>query len=1147
MIQMAHFKPSQRRFWRSIQGELILLLLVLLIPSLLLQAYAFYDSLETRRREELQANLEIARSVAETFDAFVQDVLHQELAMGLAVTSSRSMPSDDIIRLFQQVQVGQAAVRDFSWMNRDGLMLYSSNPAMVGWNNSDRAYFRDIAGGRDWTVGELVLARTTGKPVFGISRGIRDEQGALLGVVVATVVPERLDALLAVERGKGGGISIVDHQGMLVYRYPAIQVTWEERNWLKQYPEYDEVFRGREISKTFYAHYEGKKRIASLVPIASIGWAAGAGRTEEVAFEAVTFILLPEAALYLFVTLAAFGAALGLSRFISTPLERLRNHALALGRGEKDDLAQVSGPTELKDLADAFSMMAEEVRRRESEIISLAEDAQKRATEAEEAKRIIEAIMDAVPAVIWLAHDPECNSISGNRKAYEILGMEPGSNLLQSTSESEQPVPFKVLKDGEEIPFGEHPLQRAARGKEIHDYEFELRFDNSDSRHLFGNAAPLINQQGEVYGAVAAFMDITRRKQAEEELLAQAAELEAVFASQNDVLLIYDTKMKVKKVNPSFLSIYGFDPVGLNVKEIIRRVSCRLLDGRPLVLEDQPTPRALQGEKVAHACFLVTRSDGTEAVVETSSGPMVVGELIIGSVTVWHDITEIKRAEEALRESESRFRLLSETAGRLLAAESPQEIVTDLCRQVMEHLDCHACFNFLVDDDTGRLRLNACSGIPEEEIEKIEWLENGAAIRGCEAPDGREIVANAIVDATGPRTELLRSYGIQAYACHPLVAQGRVIGTLSFGTKNRPHFTPRDLVLMKTVADQVAVAIERMKLVEELKKSRDELEIRVQERTAELLKANEEISDLYNLAPCGYHSLGPDGAFLRINDTELEWLGYTRDEVIGKKIWSDLLTPTSLKTFQCNFPIFLKQAWISDVEYELIRKDGTVLPVLLSASAVTDAEGSFLYTRSTIFDITERKLTEEALRESEERYRMLFNQAHDAIHVLELTPEGDYGKFIEVNDNLSLMLGYTKRGAPTIVAHGCSSPRAPWRSNEGQGKASQRKTFPLRAHTGDQGWAKGPGRGWQPPFRLQRAVYGFEHCQRHNRAQEGRGISASEYHQIPKTLPAVRCPSDGHQRHPGPDFPGYEGDVDQQSPGLSPGPTAYCAERTAVL
>lgn len=59
-------------------------------------------------------------------------------------------------------------------------------------------------------------------------------------------------------------------------------------------------------------------------------------------------------------------------------------------------------------------------------------------------------------------------------------------------------------------------------------------------------------------------------------------------------------------------------------------------------------------------------------------------------------------------------------------------------------------------------------------------------------------------------------------------------------------------------------------------------------------------------------------------------------------------------------------------------------------------------------DISENKRMERALRESEERYRMLFNKANDAIYLLGITPEGDFSKFIEVNDNLCHMLGYTK-------------------------------------------------------------------------------------------------------------------------------------------
>jgi PAS domain S-box-containing protein len=132
------------------------------------------------------------------------------------------------------------------------------------------------------------------------------------------------------------------------------------------------------------------------------------------------------------------------------------------------------------------------------------------------------------------------------------------------------------------------------------------------------------------------------------------AELEAVLAAQQDVVFIYDTGMNVRQSNPAFRTVFGFDPVGLNLREIIGRVSCRDQTGRPLVLEEQPTPRALRGERVVGSCFLVKRANGSECVVETSSGPIQVGETIVGTVTVWHDITERKRIEEALGDAQKR-------------------------------------------------------------------------------------------------------------------------------------------------------------------------------------------------------------------------------------------------------------------------------------------------------------------------------------------------------------------------------------------------------------------------------------------------------------------------------------------------------------
>ena len=193
-----------------------------------------------------------------------------------------------------------------------------------------------------------------------------------------------------------------------------------------------------------------------------------------------------------------------------------------------------------------------------------------------------------------------------------------------------------------------------------------------------------------------------------------------------------------------------------------------------------------------------------------------------------------KRAETALSLSESRFKLLSETSSRLLASENPQALVEELCREVMQHLDCHVFFNFLVDETMGMLHLNACAGIPEEEARKIEWLDYGVAVCGCAARDGKRIVAEDIFNTPDIRTELVKSYGVQAYACHPLEVRGKIIGTLSFGTKTRTRFSAEALALMKTVADQVAISMEKLRLIDELRSSRDELELRVRERTAEL-------------------------------------------------------------------------------------------------------------------------------------------------------------------------------------------------------------------------------------------------------------------------------------------------------------------------
>jgi len=127
---------------------------------------------------------------------------------------------------------------------------------------------------------------------------------------------------------------------------------------------------------------------------------------------------------------------------------------------------------------------------------------------------------------------------------------------------------------------------------------------------------------------------------------------------------------------------------------------------------------------------------------------------------------------------------------------------------------------------------------------------------------------------------------------------------------------------------------------------------------------SEEVSDLYMNAPCGYHSLDEDGDFLRVNDTELRMLGYGRAELVGRMNIKDLLTPESQQIFATHFPLFKEQGEIPNLELEFCRKDGSVLPVLLSATIVQDDHGAFVMSRSTILDNTEKKRLVEELQEA---------------------------------------------------------------------------------------------------------------------------------------------------------------------------------------
>lgn len=1390
----------------GIKGHLLLLLFIMLVSTLFAQAYLFYQRYQAHRSEQLQANLEIARAAAGMFKEFVQDVLRQELAIGITLTLPQPLTAEQMNAVLARNCQDYPVIRNFAWATPEGRTIASNLPAAIGLDVTTRPYYQQIVAGRDHVISDLYISQIDGVPCFSISRGIRDATGSLLGIIIATVVADQLDQVLTIERAKGGSMALVDGKGMLVYTYPAVDVPWEERNWIQQYPQLDEVLKGREIVTTVRALYEDQKHLVAFTPVVVIGWAVTAGRSEDAALATTMVSLLPHAMVFLLITAVLFGFALVLSRKISFPVVQLRDQVLALTQGESTTPVVVSGPRELKDLADSFNKMGAELRSREAKLREQGEwlritlssigdaviatdttgritfinpvaaeltgwqeeeaegerlqdifriideqtrepatdildrvlgdggvallanhtvlirrdgreipveeraapikdnagntlglilvfhdvtekrkaqqalsevnrclaiivdsiadgffalDAKFRFTHINDAalryfkksrqemmgesiydvfprfkgsvfetaysraldcgqpehleapsiatdrtvevhaypgqanltvllrdvtdrksmeeelrrardelemrveQRTVELfqanealrkenaqreqseqalkkerqrfhdVLDMLPAYVvllnpdyhvsflnryfrerfgesdgrrcheWLFNRTEpcehCETFTvlqtNSRHHWEWIGPDgrtydvfdfpfkdtDGSRLImevgiditelrraeQSLKETNQSLERYVDERTAELVIARNELLREnnrleavmaalplglaildERGgilrsnemyetlwgmprpsvREVEDYDsfkawwvdtgrlvrpkewasaravqedetvigqvMEIQCFDGARKFILNSAAPVHDSEGRVIGCAVTIQDITEIKRAEREVLDRAAELEATFEAQSDVVLTYDTEMNVKRANSVFSSQYGFDPVGLNVKEIIRRVSCRWLDARPFLLEEQPTPRALRGEKVLGACFAVTRADGGEAMVETASGPIRRGDQITGSVTVWHDITELKRVEEELRGSKERFRILSETAGRLLVSDDPQEIVSDLCNQIMHYLDCQAFFNFLVNEEAGRLQLNACAGIPDEEKQRIHWLDYGVAVCGAAAQEGRRIVAEDIPRFPDARTELVKSYGIQAYACHPLVAQGRVIGTLSFGTKNRAHFQPEELDLMRTVADQVATAMQRKRLIGDLQKARDDLEMRVRERTWQLEEINralqaevarrasaegllrekkEDLESILSTVNFLIAFLDKDFNFVRVNDAFARADQRSPDFFIGKNHFdlypnaeNEAIFKQVVETKQPYFAVEKAFEYAEHPERGVSYWDWSLLPV-------RDASGEVTRLVYSLLDVTERRHAQDALRQSEELLRKVMD------------------------------------------------------------------------------------------------------------------------------------------------------------------------------
>jgi PAS domain S-box-containing protein len=130
----------------------------------------------------------------------------------------------------------------------------------------------------------------------------------------------------------------------------------------------------------------------------------------------------------------------------------------------------------------------------------------------------------------------------------------------------------------------------------------------------------------------------------------------------------------------------------------------------------------------------------------------------------------------------------------------------------------------------------------------------------------------------------------------------------------------------------------------------------------DLRLTEENLEDLYENSPCGYCSCLPDGTFVKINDTLLQWLGYAREDLVARQTFQQLLIPQGLPEFETSFWSSLLQTdKKQEVSTTLRQQDGSPLPMLLNAVLLRDANLQPLVIRMTLFSIKDRLQYEQEL------------------------------------------------------------------------------------------------------------------------------------------------------------------------------------------
>jgi PAS domain S-box-containing protein len=466
--------------------------------------------------------------------------------------------------------------------------------------------------------------------------------------------------------------------------------------------------------------------------------------------------------------------------------------------------------------------------------------------------------------------------------------------------------------------------------------------------------------------------EVAERNQAEVALRESEARLRALIDNLPFEFWAVDGSLRYIMQNTTSIKNFG-DVVGKRVEELD-------MPGAIIAQWVKQDQLALHGETLHQEYERI--AGGEKRAYENLVAPVVVGEVIVGIVGVGMDVTERKRAEDVLEQRARQLTLINDISGRIAAVLDLDSLLNKAAHLIQESFDYHHVALFSLDNENNELIMKAKSGSFAHLYPINHRLMLDQGIVGWVATHGEKLLANDV--RTEPKYVNLYPEVISTLSelSVPIRVGDELVGVLDVQSPLLNAFDDDDVLVMETLADQIAVAIENARLYKAMER---ELAERRQAEQA-LLESQHFTQRVIDATPVPIFYKDIQGNYLGCNTAFQEFLGWDKLEIIGKSVYA--LSPKDLADVyhEADTALF-RQPGVQVYEAFTQSRDGSRRTVVFNKATFENADGTLGGLVGTIYDITERKKAEAALQESEKRYRTLVDTSPDAIFYI--NPEKD--------------------------------------------------------------------------------------------------------------------------------------------------------------